>query len=94
MEKTHKTNLQDKSTAYSLFSINALFNVVWTFSFFAAQSPQFAIIVLTALIVTALFMARAFYRISKPAFWLTVPYVLWLFFAFYLNAVIIYLNYI
>ena len=60
--------------------------------FFGAQLPEIALIVLTGLIIVAVFMARAFYRISKVAFWLIVPYIFWLMFAFYLNGMIIYLN--
>ena len=92
MQQTYKTNRQDKTSAYTLFGINIVLNTLWSYVFFGFESPQFAIIVLTALIITAIFMARAFYRISKAAFWLIVPYILWLMFAFYLNGMIIYLN--
>lgn len=92
MEKHYKTNRNDRISAYTLFGINMVLNVLWTFSFFGMHSPQAAIIVLTALIIVALFMARAFYRLSTKAFWLVVPYILWLMFAFYLNGMIIYLN--
>ncbi|MBR5904179.1 MAG: tryptophan-rich sensory protein [Alphaproteobacteria bacterium] len=92
MQKHSKTNRHDRVSAYTLFGLNIVLNTLWTFSFFGMHSPQAAIIVLTALIIVAIFMARSFYRISVPAFWLIVPYILWLMFAFYLNGVIIYLN--
>lgn len=92
IQKHDKTNRHDRASAYSLFGLNIVFNTLWSFIFFGIQAPRAAIIVLTALIITAVFMARAFYRISRPAFWLVMPYVLWLMFAFYLNGVIIYLN--
>lgn len=85
-------NKNDRSSAYTLFGINIVLNALWTFVFFGANLSELALIILTALIITAIFMARAFYRISKTAFWLVVPYVLWLMFAFYLNGMIIYLN--
>ena len=81
-----------KTNAYVLFAINLIFNTAWSYAFFGAQMPEVALLVLTALIVTVLFMARAFYRINQTAFWFIVPYILWLFFAFYLNGMIIYLN--
>lgn len=92
MQKHEKTNRHDRTSAYTLFGLNIAFNALWSFVFFGAQMPEIGIITLTALIIIAIFMARAFYRISKPAFWLVVPYVLWLMFAFYLNGMIIYLN--
>ena len=92
MQKNDRTNRQDRVSAYMLFTINIILNTMWSFVFFGAQSPEGALIVLTALIVVAIFMARAFYRISKSACYLVIPYILWLMFAFYLNGMIIYLN--
>lgn len=81
-----------KAMAYWLFVINLILNTVWSFVFFGAQMPGVALLVLLALIITVIFMAREFFRINQAAFWLIVPYILWLFFAFYLNAMIIILN--
>lgn len=92
MQTTDHSNRHDKTSAYTLFTINILLNMLWTYSFFGLHLPEAALIVLTALIIVVLFMAKAYLRISKGAFWLTVPYLLWLMFAFYLNGMIIYLN--
>lgn len=81
-----------KNGAYVLFAINIIFNACWSFAFFGAEMPEVALLILTALIVTVILMAREFFRINHLAFWLIVPYILWLFFAFYLNGTIIYLN--
>ena len=92
MRKHRETNRNDRASAYTLFGVNIVLNALWSFMFFGMHSPEAALIVLTALIIIAIFMARSFFRISKAAFWLVVPYVLWLMFAFYLNGMIIYLN--
>lgn len=92
MQHKQTKNNHDKAGAYTAFGINIVLNFLWSFVFFGAQLPEAALIVLTALIITAIFMARAFYRISKVSFWLVVPYLVWLMFAFYLNAMIICLN--
>jgi len=92
MQKHITGSPQKKYMAYILFGVNIVLNTLWSFAFFGAQSPELALIVLGALIIVALFMMRAFYRISVGAFWCVVPYVLWLMFAFYLNSMIIYLN--
>lgn len=92
MNKENINGRYDKTNSYILFAINIVFNALWTFAFFGAGLPEVALIILTALLVTAIFMARAFFRISRVAFWLVVPYILWLMFAFYLNGMILYLN--
>ena len=83
---------QDKNDAYILFGANMVLNTLWSFIFFGTQSPFIALLTLMALIMVAVFMARAFFRVSVPAFWLIVPYIVWLMFALYLNGVIVYLN--
>ena len=92
MQKNNNDERYDKASAYILFVINMVFNTLWSYAFFGAELPEVALLVLTALIITAIFMARSFLRISRSAFWLTVPYIVWLMFAFYLNGMIIYLN--
>jgi len=81
-----------KTTAYILFVVNLILNTLWSFVFFGAEMPEVALLVLAALIIVVIVMAREFFRINRAAFWLIVPYILWLFFAFYLNSMIIYLN--
>ena len=80
------------ATAYMWFAINLIFNVLWSFTFFGIHSPAAALAVLFVLIIIAIFMARAFMRVNNTAGWLIVPYIVWLMFAFYLNAMIVYLN--
>ena len=92
MQKSNTNQGYNKANAYILFAINIIFNALWSFAFFGAQLPEVALIILTALIVTAIFMARAFFKITPSACWLTIPYIVWLMFAFYLNGMIIYLN--
>lgn len=92
MQKQGVSNRRDVITAYVLFALNLVLNTSWSFAFFGAHSPEFALFILMALIVTAIFMARSFFKVSPAAFWLVIPYIVWLMFAFYLNGVIIYLN--
>lgn len=83
---------RDRITAYTLFAGNLILNALWTWVFFGLNLTQISLIVLVALIVVAMFMSKAFYRIRHSAFWLTVPYLLWLLFACYLNTMIVYMN--
>lgn len=92
MRNSHGAPRRDVMAAYILFAINLVLNTAWPFVFFGAHSPEYALVLLMALIIVAIFMARAFFRVSAPACWLLVPYIVWLMFAFYLNGTIIYLN--
>ena len=92
MQSHDKYNRHDKINAYVLFTVNIILNTLWSFVFFGAQSPHAALIVLVALLIVSIFMARAFFKLNKAACYLVIPYVFWLMFALYLNSVIIYLN--
>ena len=78
--------------AYMWFGLNLIFNVLWSFTFFGMHALEYALAVLFALIIIAIFMVRSFMKVNNTAGWLIVPYVIWLMFAFYLNAMIVYLN--
>ena len=82
----------NKTRAYVLYALNLIFNTLWSFVFFGAQMPEVALLVLVALIGIVILMSIDFYRINKTAFWLLVPYGLWLMFALYLNWMIVVLN--
>ena len=92
MVADNSRKIYDKTSAYIYFAINLVFNTLWSFAFFGAQMPEVALLILVALIIDVVFMARAFFKISHAACWLIVPYIVWLMFAFYLNGMIIYLN--
>lgn len=92
MQKQGRMNQHNVNNAYIWFVVNIVLNALWSFVFFGTQSPLIALIVLVALIITAIFMARSFFQVSQPAFWFIAPYIVWLMFALYLNVVIVYLN--
>lgn len=60
-------------------------NVLWSFSFFGQRSPFLGLICLGALVVAVVLTTIAFSRISRPAGWLFLPYLLWLGYAGALN---------
>jgi benzodiazapine receptor len=78
--------------AVAIFSAQLAVNALWSFAFFGMQSPQnglIMILVLLALIITTIVL---FWRISRPAAVLLVPYVCWVCLATALNAMILVLN--
>jgi tryptophan-rich sensory protein len=75
-----------------LFVINGVLNVLWNLVFFRFHSAFFGVLVLVVLIIFAYFLVKEVYEKNKVSFYLTVPYFLWLFFAFLLNYSIYFLN--
>lgn len=81
-----------KQTAYVLFLIQLFFNFIWSPIFFNMRQFLLALVVLAVLWIFTLAMIVVFYKISKPAAILQIPYLLWLTFAGYLNFAIYLLN--
>ena len=78
--------------ALSLFGIQLVLNTLWSIIFFGLHSPGGALIEIVFLWLAILATIIAFAKISRPAAWLLVPYILWVSFAMYLNYTIWMLN--
>ena len=81
-----------KRQAFLLFGIQLFLNFIWSPIFFNEQWFLAAFVVLIALWIFAFLMVKSFYKISKKAGLLQIPYLLWLTFAAYLNFAIYLLN--
>jgi len=68
-----------------IFWVQIILNVLWSFIFFGWHNPGFAFFELLILWLAILYTIIGFYRISKPAAYLLVPYILWVTFAGFLN---------
>ena len=79
-------------TALAVYGVQLLFNFVWPLLFFRLAQYLPAFIWLVILWVLILVTAVLFYRISKPAGYLMLPYLTWVAFAGYLNLAIFLLN--
>lgn len=82
----------EKMLSYILFGSQMLLNAGWTYLFFGLHMTGFALVMLLALFIVSIWMARVFDGIDRKAMLLVVPYLLWMIFAFYLNAYIVLLN--
>lgn len=87
-----KPHSEDKYVAISLFLFQLVFNFTWSYVFLELHSINLALIDLICLLVTLLFTVRFFFKVSKVAGVLLIPYLLQVFFAFYLNIGLIILN--
>lgn len=81
-----------KAMSYGAFAIHMVLNALWSYLFFGANLIGAALIVLIALIAVVIWMMRVFYPISRSAYYLVWPYLIWLVFALYLNGTVLFLN--
>ena len=73
----------------NLFLIQLLFNALWSWLFFAFQMPFVALLNIWLLIYLNIKLTLKMFYQDKISGILFIPYVLWLFFASYLNLFIV-----
>jgi len=78
--------------ALGLFVFQLVLNCLWTPIFFGLHMMGLALVEIILLWVVILLTIVAFWRISKPASYLLIPYILWVSFAIVLNASLWHLN--
>lgn len=78
--------------ALLFFVLQLLLNFIWSILFFGFHSPLFAFVDIILLLFTITLTIVKFYKISKPASYLLLPYLLWVSFATLLNFSILVLN--
>lgn len=71
--------------ALGVFGIQLFLNFIWSIIFFGLQNPGWALVNIVLLWLAIVWTMVVFYRISKPAVYLLLPYLLWVSFASYLN---------
>ncbi len=81
-----------KAMPYGAFAAHVLLNALWSYLFFGLNMMGAGLIVLLVLIGVTIWMMRAFRPISRAAYYLVWPYLVWLLFALYLNGSILFLN--
>jgi tryptophan-rich sensory protein len=69
----------------TLFILNALVNIFWSYTFFYRQRIGFAIWICLFLDLTIVALIQLVAPVSLAAAWLLVPYAAWVTFAAYLN---------
>jgi tryptophan-rich sensory protein len=67
-------------------------NFIWSPVFFGLQAPLLGLIIIISMWVLIVMTMKKFYPLSRLAFYLLVPYLLWVSFATILNAAIVVLN--
>lgn len=83
---------EEIQNALSVYAYQLTVNFLWPTFFFSLRWFFFSFLWILLLIFLVAFMIREFYKISKPAACLNLPYLVWLMYAAYLNFAIWRLN--
>jgi len=78
--------------ALSIFGVQLVLNVLWSFFFFKLRSPFSALIEIVILWVMILVTVVYFFTVSRAASFLLFPYIAWVSFAVILNFYLFKLN--
>jgi len=79
-------------TALAIFAVQLGLNVVWSVIFFGLRNPLWGFVEIVILWLAILLTIIYFYRVSKPAGLILVPYILWVTLASTLNFFVFILN--
>lgn len=71
--------------ALSIFLVQLVLNTLWSIIFFGLRNPGAAFVEIIFFWLAIVATIIAFAKISRPAAWLLVPYILWVSFAGWLN---------
>lgn len=77
---------------YIAFFTQLILNTLWSVVFFGLQQPWVGVVVILLLIGAIVWTIREFYKVSKHAAGLLLPYLLWVLFATYLTIGVALLN--
>lgn len=83
---------KNKTGGYVFFGIQMVLNLLWTPVFFHFQNIRLSFLIICLLMIFIILTIIAFYKVSKIAAALLVPYIIWVGFAIYLNYGIMVLN--
>ena len=83
---------KNKTKGFILFIIHMFFNLLWSPVFFMLHKIDIALVIIFIMIITVVLMVIQFFRVSKLAGFILLPYFVWLIFATYLNFQLLILN--
>ncbi|MBO5909705.1 MAG: tryptophan-rich sensory protein [Clostridia bacterium] len=86
------SNRAKKEDALLYYGLQLFANFLWSIIFFRFDAYWFAFTVIIVLIALVIITMLKFRKINKTAFYLLIPYLIWLLFATYLNIGVAVLN--
>ena len=81
-----------KIKGYLIFIVHMIFNILWSPVFFALHRIGMALAIVILMDITAIYMIKKFYAVSKISGLILLPYLCWILFATYLNLQFLVLN--
>lgn len=81
-----------KRRAFAVYGLQLLLNALWSWLFFGLQQSLLGVFNIGLLLGIIAVNIRYFRRCHTLAAWLLVPYFLWVTYALYLNAAIVWIN--
>ena len=89
-----RKSLRDRKVkvALAVFGVQLALNVLWSAVFFGFQSPLAGLVVIAILWSAILLTLLHFFKVSRPAGFLLLPYIVWVSIAAALNTSILMLN--
>jgi len=85
------TNTNDTKPT-TIYVAQLIVNALWSVFFFGLELTWFSAFWIVLLIGLVIWMIVEFFKVNKVAAYLQIPYLLWLFFALYLNVGVAILN--
>ena len=83
---------ENKKRGYVYFVIQLILNFAWSPVFFGMKNMALGLVVILLMVIFTFLTVKNFFRVSKIAGILLVPYLLWIIFATYLNIGYLVLN--
>ena len=83
--KRESEEYRKSKIALIIFDIQLVLNVFWSVIFFGLRNPGGAFVEIIFLWLAIIATIILFAKISRPAAWLLIPYIMWVSFAGYLN---------
>ncbi len=77
--------VKGKASALKVFAVQLALNALWSVLFFGLRSPALGFAGIVLLWISIAATMHLFRKIDRKAFWLLVPYILWVSFAAFLN---------
>ena len=81
-----------KNLSLNLFTVQLIVNFFWPLFFFNLQAFGFSLVWLILLWVLVMVLIWMFWKVDHAAAWLLTPYLIWVTFAVYLNAMVWLMN--
>ena len=81
-----------KEVSNLIYYISLAINLIWPIIFFNAQEYLISLLIIIILIIFVALTIIEYFKTSKIAGYLQIPYILWLLFALYLNYQVLMLN--